>query len=173
MSGKAAAREAEERAKGRSLGPSYSPAAPSPAVRWGALGDCRAPLQSAPGPGEGSPGGAGCQAAHWGWSCSQAGPQKTGSFLPVPKGRIRIWTIAPPPQSYCGQHVCKQPGLRNQHHVEPVHPKGLSPTPLYAGGPNERAFTQECAQPGRGPGPQQPCNLMNCQHLGRNCWALD
>lgn len=176
-SGKAAACETEERVKGRSPGPRYRPAVPSPAARWGALGDCRGPLQSAPGPWRVPREEPGALLHTGARAAARLDLRREGPSFPFPKTGFTSGQLLRP--TILLWPACVQtawPEKSAPHGTGPPQgpvPHPPPPPPLIRCGPNERAFTQECAQPGRGPGPQQPCNLMNCQHLGRNCWALD
>ena len=95
-----------------------------------------------------------------------------GFFLPLPYSEIQVWEIAKPGQSCCGPCVFKQPDLRNQNHMVLTCPRAL---PIHSLAHWTALMRQSLHRkmhiPGWDSGPQQPCNLMNCQHLGHNYWT--
>ena len=97
-----------------------------------------------------------------------------GFFLPLPYSGIQVWEIAKPRQLCCGPCVCKQSDLRNQNHMVLTCPRALPIHPLaHWTALMREPLHRKAHAPGWDSGPQQPCNLMNCQHLGHNYWTLD
>ena len=125
-------------------------------------------LQSSQTPGRGSPGEL-FSTVSGGPGCSQAGPEKRVLSSPSqgPGSSLGIGCEGP----VVGPLVGKQPGLRNRPRVEPTYPRACPPTPHTLDALMTESSRRNVHVPSWDPRPQWPCNLMNCQHLGRNYWA--
>lgn len=89
-------------------------------------------------------------------AAARLGLSREGPSFPFPKAGLKSGKLLCP--TVWLWPACVQtawPGKSAPHGTGPPRgPAPLAPSPLHAGSPNERAFTQECARPGPAPGPE-------------------